>query len=265
LPTQVTTPSSATSNSTSGANSNSTSGASATGGNATAGVKNSGNSTNTLSNNLVNTNNLSNTQQQKQAQTQSNASTNNNTSAATSNGDNSNNSLTTVEAPKIPVNTAVAPPVFSTSTCFKGFSGGAQTAVAGLSFGGGGIDKNCAALATAQNLYAMGSRLAACKVIITTKSAKAAGVTMDDCMTVPVPIQRVIVQQPAPISVQPVAPAPVAPVIVYIPQPHEEITVTAPKPAPQSKPLVKRPYKTHNCIVPPSLLTPIPTTRDGEK
>jgi hypothetical protein len=159
------------------------------------------------------------------------------------------------------VNTAVAPPVFSTSTCFKGFSGGAQTAVAGLSFGGGGIDKNCAALATSQNLYAMGSRLAACKVIITTKSAKAAGVTMDDCMTVPVVAPRVVVAPSAPI----VAPTPVAPVIVYIPQPHEEITVTAPKPAPQSKPLVKRPYKTHNCIVPPSLLTPIPTTRDGEK
>lgn len=261
--TPVTTPpsSTSTSSSTSGANSNSTSGASstATGGKATAtggkatstsGVSNSGNSnntnklSNTLSNTIANTNKLSNSQ--KQGQTQSNASTNSNQSSATGNGDNSDNSVTNVEAPKIPVNTAMAPPVFSTANCFKGFSGGAQSAVAGLSFGGGKIDPNCAALSTAQNLYAMGSRLAACKVIVTTKSAKSAGVTMEDCMAIAAP--RVVVQA-APVA--PVLPPVVVtvqspPQIVYIPQPHTTITVTAPKTVAKRKPVVK-----HVCPVTP--------------
>jgi hypothetical protein len=165
---------------------------------------------------------------QKQGQTQSNASTNSNQSSATGNGDNSDNSVTNVEAPKIPVNTAMAPPVFSTTNCFKGFSGGAQSAVAGLSFGGGGIDKNCAALSTAQALYAVGSREGACRVIISTKSAKAAGVTLEMCLASlpkPAPVVVAPVEPVAPILV----PVPSPPQIVYIPQPHTEITVTAPR------------------------------------
>ena len=95
LPTTSTTPT--TSNSTSAANSN------ATGGNA---------SSTATGGSVKNTNTLTNTQGQKQGQTQSNSSVNSNQSSGGSVSD-VGNSQTTVEAPKIPVNTAVAPPVFS--------------------------------------------------------------------------------------------------------------------------------------------------------
>jgi hypothetical protein len=195
------------------------------------------------------------TQGQGQKQTQSNSSTNNNKSQGGSVSD-VGNSNTVVEAPQIPVNTAVAPPVFSTTNCFKGWSAGGQTPLVGGSFGGGGIDKNCAAERIAQDFYAMGNRLAACKVITTTKASKAAGVTMDDCMNVPAP---------RPVVVAPVVPAP-APVVVNVPQPevvyieipHETMTVVAPKTAPK-RPVVHRAVP-KPCIVPKSLTQPM-----GEK
>jgi hypothetical protein len=165
------------------------------------------------------------TQGQKQGQSQSS----NNQSAGGS-VSNVGNSVENIAAPKIPVATADAPPVFSTANCFKGFSGGAQSAAAGISFGGGGIDKNCAAERIAQDYYAMGNRLAACKVITNTKASKDAGVTLQDCLNVPV---RPIVTVPAPV----VQPAPQITVnvppstteVYYVPIPHETITVVAPK------------------------------------
>src|ERR1700675_4232472 len=103
-----------TSNSTSGASATSGSTSSATGGNSSSksGVSNSGNSSN--KNTLNNTNTLANAQGQKQGQSQSNSSANNNQSAGGS-VSNVGNSQTLVEAPSIPVNTAIAPPVFSTA------------------------------------------------------------------------------------------------------------------------------------------------------
>ena len=224
LPT-ATTGSPITNSNTNSNASNSTS--TATGGNANAtggNVNNSGNSSNA--------NTLSNKQGQKQSQSQSNISTNNNQSAGGS-VSNVGNSQTLVEAPQIPVNTAVAPPVFSTANCFKGFSAGGQTAVGGLSFGGGGIDKNCSALITAQDYFAMGNRLAACKVITNTKASKDAGVTMADCMNAPVrPVPVVVpsipvavpVINPAPIQVTVNVPPTPAPIII-----REEVTVQATK------------------------------------
>jgi hypothetical protein len=224
--------------------------------------------TNNTSNSNSNANSSSNSsatggnanQTQGQTQSQSNTSANNNASSATGNGDNANNSVTNVAASKIPVNTAIAPPVFSTANCFKGVSGGAQTMAFGASFGGGKIDTNCAALSTAQNLYAMGSRLAACKVIITTKSAKAAGVTIDDCMTtIPDPVATVapVVPPVTPVVVNVPAPAPADPQIVYIERPQDEIVVTAPKPAAHSA--VKKKKKVApigpNCVVTPEQAT----------
>ena len=172
--------------------------------------------------------NSSSNQTQKQGQTQSNSSTNNNQSTGGSVSD-VGNSQTTVEAPKIPVNTAEAPPVFSTANCFKGFSAAGQTAVAGLSFGGGGIDKNCAAERIAQDYFAMGNRLAACKVIITTKASKDAHVTLQDCLNVPerraVVVAPPVIPSPSPISVTVnVPPAPAAQILPIL---HETMTVTA--------------------------------------
>ena len=217
-PTTSTAPttSNSTSTATSAANSN------ATGGNA---------SSTATGGSVKNTNTLTNTQGQKQGQTQSNSSVNSNQSSGGSVSD-VGNSQTTVEAPKIPVNTAVAPPVFSTTNCFKGFSAGGQTAVGGLSFGGGGIDKNCAAERVAQDYFAMGNRLAACKVITSTKASKDAGVTLADCMNVPVPVVRTVVPVvsapvPAPVTVQITNNIPPAPAPIIL---HEEMTVTAPRP-----------------------------------
>ena len=249
LPTApATTPSTATStsNSTSGANatSGSSSSANASGGNATAnggtsssksGVSNSGNSNVKVSNSLANTNNLG------QTQTQSNSSVNSNQSAGGS-ASNIGNSVTNVAAPEIPANTAVAPPVFSTANCFKGMSVAGQAGIGGISFGGGKIDSNCAAERIAQDYFAMGNRLAACKVITSTKASKDAGVTMADCMNVPVPVVRTVVPivstpAPAPIKVEITNNIPPAPAPIIL---HEEMTVTAPRPQAKKR-VVHRP------------------------
>ena len=196
---------------------------------ATSGSTSTATSTNTVSNTLAQT--------QKQQQTQSNTSTNSNQSAGGSVSD-VGNSVTTVEAPKIPVAPAYAPPVFSTANCFKGWSAGGQTPLIGGSFGGGGIDKNCAALSTSQNLFAMGSRLAACKVIITTKAAKDAGVTIKDCMytdnvgNIHASVIQPVVQ-PVQVTVN-VPPAPAAQ-LIYL-TPPQVAPVVAPKPLGDVKP-----------------------------
>lgn len=158
-------------------------------------------------------------------------SSNRNTNTLTANGgtatggnasaNNANNSSTTyapvttteVEAPKIPVASAYAPPILPTVSCFKGYSGGVQTAPAGISFGGGKIDQNCAELETARQAPSL---IARCKVYITNKYVKAAGVTLEDCLN-----------QPPPVAV--VAPSPV---IAPAPAPQPIVITVAPPPIP---------------------------------
>ncbi len=176
------------------------------------------------------------TQSQNQSQSQSSANTNSNTnsskssstSSSTSNATGgtasaSNNSSgnqtsieTNVQAPKIPVDTAYAPTVLPTVTCFKGFSAGAQTMAFGGSFGGGKIDENCAILETARSFDAVGERIAACKVKISNKYAKAAGVSMEDCLQASLPAP--LPPPPAPpqdrVIVVPAPPVPVAPPVI---------------------------------------------------
>jgi hypothetical protein len=195
--------------------------------NSTAGVSNSGNSTN------LNSVNTSNDQKQKQSQgqqqTQSNTSSNNNASSASGNGvgngNNSNDSTTNIAAPKIPVASAITPPILPTVTCFKGFGGSAQTAPLGVSFGGGKIDENCAILETARAFNGV-SRLAQCKVLLTDKYVKKAGVTLADCLPEPV-----IIAVTAPVVVAPVVvvPAPVVevPEPVVVPEPDVPVAPEA--------------------------------------
>lgn len=123
-------------------------------------------------------------QGQQQGQTQTATGGN-----ATENGNNSNNSVTNIAAPKIPVNTAYAPSVYPTVTCFKGFGAGVQTAPFGASFGGGKIDENCAILEAAKNAQ---SKLAFCKVYVSNKYVKKAGVTLADCLAEPAPSVTII-------------------------------------------------------------------------
>ena len=155
------------------------------------------------------------------------------------------NSVTNVAAPDIPVNSAYAPPVFSSVNCFKGFSAGAQTPLIGGSFGGGGIDKNCAAERAAQDYLASGNRLAFCKVMVTTKQSKDAGVTLADCMNVPAP-RPMVVAPPV------VAPAPSITVNFPVYQfPQDTAVAKAPSVA-VKKPITKKRVG-KPCIVPPSL------------
>jgi hypothetical protein len=165
-------------------------------------IHNKNTNNNTSSSNSSASSNQSQDQTQKQSQSQvatgGNASS---TSAATENGNNSNN--TTVEAPKIPVSTAIAPTVFPTVPCLKGYGGAVQTGMFGGSFGGGKIDEGCDQRELARSFSGV-SKVAQCKILVNTKAAKKAGVTMLDCMgpaqeIVPEPVAPVIVVTPAPL------------------------------------------------------------------
>ena len=195
---------------------------------------NTNSNSNSNSNTNNNTNNLNQTQGQTQAQKQgqSQSSSNNNQSSATGNGDNSNDSTTNIAAPKIPVSSAYAPTTIPSAPCVKGFGAGFQTMPVGGSFGGNKIDEGCDARETARSYALLGSRIAACKVMIHTKQSRKAGVTLEDCMhtiVLPAPVATALpVVQPQPIIVN--VPTPV--VNIVLPQPPEyktEITVT-PKP-----------------------------------
>lgn len=235
-PPPSTNPTSSNSSSSSSSSSNSNSGATATGGNSnsgakatggkstsTSGVSNSGNSSS--SSGVKNSGNSTATAaggaggnaQQSQTQQQSAAVTNSGNNAAY-------NSETNIAAPKIPVDTAYAPMPGVTIPCFKGFGAGIQTVPIGGSFGGGKIDQNCAALEAARQAP---SKLARCKVYITNKFVKAAGVTLDDCMNAtgePVPT---VVNPPSPISIVLPSNTPVAAILAPA-QYNTEITVTPP-------------------------------------
>lgn len=166
--------------------------------------------------------NSSQGQNQGQSQTSS--------SSANGNGNGSNNtqynSETNIAAPKIPVATAYAPSVFPTVTCFKGFGGGVQTAPVGVSMGGGKIDENCAILEAAGRARNI---LTFCKVYITNKYVKKAGVSLQDCIEEQTLIAQAAVVEPTPeppaIIVIPVgltlqAPPVVLPVLVRAPRRH---------------------------------------------
>jgi hypothetical protein len=162
-------------------------------------------------------------QKQNQSQGQTQTATGGD-ATATNNGNNSNNSTTTINEAKIPVSTAYAPSVVSLTSCFKGFSGGAQTTAFGASFGGGKIDKNCRALLTAQNAP---NKLVFCKIYITLKDSKAAGVTLQDCLAATIAPPLVVIPP------QPPAPLPVIVTVVLPPSPPEyrtSVDVVAPKP-----------------------------------
>lgn len=156
------------------------------------------------------------TQRQTQAQSSSStssASSNsaaNSTATASGNGNNSNNSV--INNPQ-QVASAYAPVVLPTVPCFKGFSGGAQAAFGGISFGGGKIDQNCADLEAARQAPSL---LARCKVYVANKYVKAAGVTLDDCLAIPAPPPppaQVVIPAPQQPSITINVPAPVVTII----------------------------------------------------
>lgn len=177
----------------------------------------------------------SQTQTQSQAQIQTQQATSNSKSSsnanavasANGNGDNSNN--TSFNYPR-QVASAIAPETFPTVTCFKTGSVAGQGGVFGFSVGGGRIDENCASLEAARQAPSL---IARCKIYITNKYVKRAGVTLEDCLQIPQPaiaqppVSPIIAPQPIIINVPPVVEPPVT------------ISVVLPTPAPVVPPAPK--------------------------
>jgi len=156
------------------------------------------------------------------------------------------NETTNVAADRFPANTAYAAAPYPTAQCYKGYGAGGQSTAFGFSINGGKIDENCAILETARSFDNVGERLAACKVKISNKYAKKAGVSLEDCLRTSDPV---FVSTPLP-----PAPAP-APVIINLPAPVVNVA-----PAPviiQQTPPVQIPApiyvapRPHRKIVPP--------------
>jgi len=103
------------------------------------------------------------------------------------------------------------PPQFSTAPCQQ--AGGAGGAGGVFSFGisGSRTNRECEKRATAQDFAAIGNSEAAAKILCRTKAAKAAGLTMQDCLKItqkpetpqpPMPAQGAVNVPPPPLDVQ---------------------------------------------------------------
>ena len=210
---------------------------------------NTNNNTNTLNNNVRVSNTLSQRQQQQQGQTQtatggnasstSSASGGNANASAQNNGNGSNNTTTNVAAAKIPVATAVTGPIMPSAPCIKGFGGGVQFPMIGASASGGKIDQGCDDRELARS-FSGPQTIASCKILVNSKKAKKAGITLADCLGVSQSVttsqQVTTLEPPAPVVV--VVPAPlvtITPVVTVVPEYKTEMTVYAPKPVAKKK------------------------------
>lgn len=135
--------------------------------------------------------------------------------ATASNGPQSNSQTSvTNEARQAPP--AIAPEAFSTAPCRVAGSAGVSAPVGGISLGGSKRDSECNQFHQAAYFSSMGSRLAACKVLVSMKESKKAGVTLEDCMG-PVPPTPVVPQvTPAPAVENVPLRAPIAPLPIMV-------------------------------------------------
>jgi hypothetical protein len=93
----------------------------------------------------------------------------------------------------------------------KGYSAGGQGAAFGFAIGGSKEDKNCELIELARSFDSMNERLAGCKIKISSKLSKDAGVTLADCMAVEMIERPMPVPPPAPVTPQ-------QPIVVVVPQ-----------------------------------------------
>lgn len=145
------------------------------------------------------------------------SSTANGGNASASNGGQSNSQTSVTNQNQVrQAPTVEAPVILPTANCLGGMSAGASGPGGGLSFGSSKVDKECRSIALANEFLGMGNYETAAKVLCSTKSAKAAGLTMDDCRhQVPAPVVQVI---PAPIvEVAVVREVPVLPAVTPLP------------------------------------------------
>jgi hypothetical protein len=107
---------------------------------------------------------------------------------------------------------------------------GVQSGPAGVSFGGGKVDQGCDDRELARAFQGP-QTVASCKILLNTKKAKKAGITMEDCLgPKPEPVVEPRPELPVVAPVQStkvdiqVEPIKVEPIVI-----HQEVTVTATK------------------------------------
>lgn len=126
--------------------------------------------------------------------------------------------------------TAYAPTMLPTASCFKPVGFGAQMPVAGISFGGGKIDQNCASLEVARSFAQVQDYVAYCKVMLTNKFVKQAGISMEDCMNQYIPPVAVLAPVEAPQAPVITVNVPAIPVNIELPAPVATPTQVCPAP-----------------------------------
>ena len=202
------------------------------------GVENSGNSSNKNTNTATGGN-------------QSQSSTSSANGNGVGNGNNSDNSSTIINDQRS-VASAYAPSMNATAECFKPIAGGGQGLLFGASFGGGKIDENCARLEASRQAPSI---IARCKIFLTVKFAKEAGVTMDDCMPQP----KLVSVVAAPIISVPV---PQPPINLTVSMPPQTIVIQAPPP-PSQPSIVEAAKLTHHKARIPCEPTTVPSGKKG--
>lgn len=172
-------------------------------------------------------------------------------SAAGGNSQSGASSNAQTENTNIPRQTfsAIAPQPFHTAPCVKGWGGAAQTGWAGLSLGAGKVDQGCDIRETAEEFRNAGSLVAFCKMLVTEPSAKKAGVSFQDCMTI-VPPQNIAEESPSrpePVMAPPQIIVPPAQVTVNMPTPAVATPVLIPPPPVPVKHRSTKPKVDKNC------------------
>ena len=77
---------------------------------------------------------------------------------------------------------AYAPDAFPSAPCRVAGSAGLSAPIGGISLGGSKLDKDCSRRETARSFMNLGLPDAACKILLSTKDAKEAGLTQADCV-----------------------------------------------------------------------------------
>ncbi len=149
--------------------------------NVKANVHNTNVNANENENSNSNNNTSKSTSNASQSQTAQGGSASSTSNSSASNGPQSNAQSTSFQDVRQTAS-AIAPETFPTVPCFKAYSGAGQAAGFGFSLGGGKIDKGCEAREDARLLAAIGSKVAACKVILSLPEVANSGVTLEECV-----------------------------------------------------------------------------------
>jgi hypothetical protein len=149
--------------------------------------------------------------QQQQGQAQSQVATGGNAqqsqSATANNAGNVQSSDTSVNTTYKQVRQApmaYAPDAYPSAPCRVSGSAGVSSPVGGVSLGGSKMDNECDKRETARAFALLGNQEAAAKILCETKAAKAAHLTMDDCLKM-APVQ---IKDEAQVESKPLPPVP---------------------------------------------------------